>query len=126
MDVATIDRQSRLTDATLERAPARAPGRERLEVRREAYRTALDAGGAPPALQQSYERAQNAYERAQRRTRAASAARNRQRPQAEAAQRRIDGVVVETESRREDQQAKRDREAFALRLAYVLGCIALG
>ena len=126
MDVATIDRQSRLTDATLSARRLERQARERLEVRREAYRTALDAGGAPPALQQSYERAQNAYERAQRRTRAASAARQRQRPQAEAAQRRIDGVVVETESRREDQQAKHDREAFALRLAYVVGCIALG
>jgi hypothetical protein len=124
-DVAAIDRQSRLADAALAAQRRERQARSRLEIRREAYRTALDAGGAPPALEQSYNRAQASYEHAQRATRAATAVRNAQRPQADAAQRRIDGLVARTQRKRADQQDKHDREAFGLRLVYVLGCIGL-
>jgi hypothetical protein len=125
-DIAAVDRQDRLARVALRARSAERQARDRLEVRREAYRTALDAGRTSAALQLSYDQAQRGYADAQRRTRAAAAARAAQRPQADAAQRRIDVVVEQTQSRREDQRTEHDRKAFLLRLGYVLGTIALG
>jgi hypothetical protein len=124
-DLAALDRQDRLLRRTLAARRAERQAQNRLEIRREAYRTALDAGRPAAALEQSYRRAERGHQRAQRDTRAAAAARQAQRPEAEAAQRRYDDVVLATQRKRDDQQRTHDREAFLLRLVYVLGCIGL-
>jgi hypothetical protein len=124
-DVAAVERQDQLLRRVLAARRAERRAQNRLEIRREAYRTALDAGRPAAALEQSYRGAEARYEGAQRRTRAAARARQAQMPQAEAAQRRIDELVLGTDRSREAQQDKHDREAFLLRLVYVLGCIGL-
>jgi len=49
----------------------RAAARDELELRREAYRTALDPGGAPVALERDYRQAQADFQEADRRVRRA-------------------------------------------------------
>jgi hypothetical protein len=124
-DLAAIDRQDQLLRRVLAARRGERAVRNRLEIRREAYRTALDAGRPAADLERAYRRAQRSYEAAQRRTRAAARARQAQRPQADAAQRRVDNVVLSTNREREQQQDTHDREAFLLRLVYVLGCVGL-
>jgi hypothetical protein len=124
-DLAALDRQDRLLRQVGASRRRERTAQNRLEIRREAYRTALDAGRPAADLEQSYRRAQSSYERAQRRTHAAAAARQAQQPQADAAQRRYDDVVLAVQRQREDTQRTHDREAFALRLAYVLGSVGL-
>src|SRR5512132_2606622 len=56
------DAQTRLNAAT----QARAAARDNLELRREAYRTAPDAGRRAPLLERAYEAARARFRRAQR------------------------------------------------------------
>ncbi len=81
-----------------------------LELRREAYRTALDAGRKAPGLERAYNRAQMRLSSAQRAVGAARAEVQRARPAADAAQRR---AFAEMERR----QHRRELYSFLLRLA---------
>ncbi len=84
--------------------------RHEVEFTREAYRTALDAGQSPVALQQDYVVAQEALDNAEDRVDAARATANETAPDAERAQAR------RGQERRSDQ-AGHDRRTFVLRLA---------
>jgi hypothetical protein len=93
--------------------------RDELELRREAYRTALEAHRADASrLGRRYDRAQAAYSQAQRRRAAAEDAVLRARPAAQRAQRHIDEV---------QRGRTQDREllAFALRLVFVVATLGL-
>jgi hypothetical protein len=84
-----------------------------LELKRERYRTELDAGREAPALAAEYGRAERAYEGAQQRLAAAQAEVAAARPAAEAiTDRRFAGLEAE---RRRDE-----RNTFLLRLAFAL------
>jgi len=90
-----------------------------LELRREAYRTALDANRPAPQLEQAYNRAQVRFRHAQRELAAAGAAVARAQPAANAAQSSIDEV-------QQGRVKKRELLAFVFRLAFVLANIVFG
>jgi hypothetical protein len=118
-DQATLQRledaQVRLDAAT----QARAEARDNLELRREAYRTALDAGRQAPQLERAYEQAQARFRRAQREVATAQQAVTAAQP---AADRANDRVAAERE-RRED---RRDLFTFLLRFVLVAGSVGIG
>lgn len=118
-DAAALDRlqtaEGRLSDANSEAAAAR----DNLELRREAYRTALDAGRAAPALEREYNQAQTRFERAQREAAAARSAVAAAQPAARAANERL----AEESERRENRRAL---FTFLLRFALVAGSLGCG
>ncbi len=118
-DQAALDRlevvRSQLNAAT----QARAAARDNLELRREAYRTALDAGRAAPGLERAYEQAQARFRRAQREAVAAQQAVAAAQPVADRAN---DRVAAERE-RREDRRAL---FTFLLRFALIAASLAVG
>jgi hypothetical protein len=89
-------------DAAVQRA------REELELRREAYRTALDAGEPAAALRLRYRAAERAHEQARADRVAATRAEESTRAAATAARERLDGDIA----RRRDRQ---ELVTFALR-----------
>ena len=93
--------------------------RANLELRREAYRTALDEGRRDPQLRQAYVRAQARLTRAQRNVVTARRATFEAQPAASAAQRHIAEV-------QRGRTEKRELLAFVFRLGFVLAAIALG
>jgi hypothetical protein len=111
----------------LQNARSREQARRRdLEDRREAYRTALDAGRPAAELEQSYQRAQSAYEDARLQTRERQAAVTRLAPAAREARSRV--AVQQRQAQREfdDKRRDHDRNTFLLRLVYVLLTAAAG
>ena len=109
---------------TAQRRHARARGRERaalenLELRREAYRTALDAGGPAAALERAYRAASRDYERVQEEERQALQAVKAALPAARDASRLREAEI----ERRVDR-----RELFTalIRLAFVAAVLAFG
>lgn len=109
------DAQQRL--AAAETAAARA--REDLELAREAYRTALDAGRPAPALEAAYGRAQQRFEVTQRAVAQARAEASAAQPGADAAYRRAGEEALE---------ASRQSElvTFLLRLGLVFAVLGAG
>lgn len=93
--------------------------RNNLVLRREAYRTALDANRPAPQLEKAYKRAQARLTRATRELAAAGAAAARAQPAADAAQSAIDEV-------RQGRENRRELLAFVFRLAFVLANIVFG
>jgi lipopolysaccharide export LptBFGC system permease protein LptF len=87
-----------------------------LELRREAYRTALDEGRKAPQLRHAYNRAQARLASAQRAVGTARAEVQRARPAAEAAQRRASAEI-------ERRQHRRELYSFLLRLALSVASI---
>jgi hypothetical protein len=109
------DAERQLIIANQEEAAAR----QNLELRREAYRTALDAGRSAPALEREYQDAQTRFNRAQRGVAEAQANVEAARP---AARRAGERVAAESE-RREDRRALL---TFLLRFVLVAGSLAVG
>jgi hypothetical protein len=107
--------RTRLNAAT----QARAAARDNLELRREAYRTALDAGRKAPQLERAYEAAQARFRRAQRAVVTAEQAVVAAQP---AADRANDRVAAE----REDKQDRRDLITFLFRLLLVAASLGVG
>jgi hypothetical protein len=98
---------------------ARVESRERLELTREAYRTALDAGRPAPGLRRSYEQAQRSFAQAEREFAAAEQAVSAAQPAAEEANRRIAREV-------ERKQDRRALVTFAFRLGFVAALLVFG
>jgi hypothetical protein len=96
-----------------------AAARDDLELRREAYRTALDAGRSAPGLERQYEQAQARFRRAQRELRAAQRAVAAAQPAADRADRRI----ADEYKRRQD---RRELITFLLRLAFAAISLGIG
>jgi hypothetical protein len=109
------DAQQRL--AAAETAAARA--REDLELAREAYRTALDAGRPAPALETAYERAQRRFEATQRAVAQARVEVAAAQPAADAAYRRAGEEALEA-------SRQSDLVTFLLRLGLVLAMLGAG
>ena len=107
--------RTRLNLATQAQAAARA----NLELRREAYRTALDAGRQAPELEQAYEAAQARFRRAQRAVVTTERAVMAAQP---AADRANDRVAAE----QEDKQDRSDLFTFLLRLLLVTASLGVG
>jgi hypothetical protein len=105
--------QARLSRATAEQARAR----QDLELSREAYRTALDAGRSAPGLERAYLRADERYDEARAERRAAERAVAAAQPAAAAAGERV-------QDRLEANERDRDVWTFLLRLAFVAAFLA--
>jgi hypothetical protein len=95
-----------------------------MELSREAYRTALDAGEPADELQARYEEAQAELADANERLSMAREAEQASAPAAAAAQRRIDLANSAATERARDEQRSHDRLVFILRLVLLLGLLA--
>ena len=102
----------------------RRSARQQLELRREAYRTALDAGEPAADLQAEYEEAQAAFVTASREVRVASAAEARTAGAAAAAEAHAEELRQDAAAERDDEQTKHDRIVFLLRLVLLIGMLA--
>ena len=121
---AAIDRQR---EAIGEVRTARRDSREatrQLELRREAYRTALDAGEPSAELQAEYEAAQVKLASASRHLKVASATEERTQPAAVDAEARTEERREDARAERGDEEAKHDRIVFLLRLILLVGMLA--
>jgi hypothetical protein len=111
---------ARLRDAERRRDSAQgaaATARDNLELRREAYRTALDANRPAPQLEKAYNTAQARYAQAQRELASARRAVAEAQPAANEAQRHIDKV-------RTGREHKRELLAFVFRLLFTIANLA--
>jgi hypothetical protein len=97
---------------------------EAMELRREAYRTALDAGEPAAELRRRYLDAQAKLTAATATLRSAKRAEQDAAPAAAAAERRIDQAESAAARRYDDERRSHDRLVFALRLALVLALLA--
>lgn len=121
---AAIDRHR---EAIGEVRAARRDGQEatrQLELRREAYRTALDAGEPSAELQAEYEAAQVKLAVASRDLKVASATEERTQPAAADAEARTEERREDALAERDDEETKHDRIVFLLRLALLIGMLA--
>lgn len=87
-----------------------------LELRREAYRTALDAGEPAADLEAEYEAAQARLASTSRKLAAAVATEARIRPDAAKAEQRLAELRQDAAERQDADQARHDRIVFLLRL----------
>lgn len=123
-EMAAIDRHREAEGAAgAARREHRAATRQ-LEIRREAYRTALDAGEPSAALQAEYEAARDRFVSSSRELKAANAIEAQTEPaaaEAEAAAiERRDNIGAE----RDDEETKHDRIVFVLRLILLIAMLA--
>ena len=122
-DEAAVDRYNGIR-SELRRARRSAEARRRdLELAREAYRTALEAGDPAGALEQRYDRAQNRLEEAEAKVGRARARAEQLEGPAREAQKRIEDLYTRDERRAQELQDRRERETFGARLAWVLLCL---
>lgn len=96
-----------------------------LELRREAYRTALDAGEPSVQLQAEYETAQTRFATASRALETAAASEAQTKPAAAQAEAHADELRQNAAAEREDEQTRHDRIVFLLRLALLILMLAI-
>lgn len=91
-----------------------------LELRREAYRTALDAGEPSADLQAEYEAAQAKFASTSLALESATAAETRTNPAARSAQTQLAAERRAAAADRDDEQTRHDRIVFLLRLGLLI------
>jgi len=96
----------------------------KMELRREAYRTALDADEPSSELQAEYESAQARLASASRELAAAVAVAARTRPEAVEAQEQLSELRQDAADRADEERADHDRIVFLLRLALLVLMLA--
>jgi hypothetical protein len=116
---AAIDRLDRARLDLEAARQRRAAARDNLELRREAYRTELDAGRKAPALERAYMRAQVRLRRAQ------TAIGNAQREVA-AAKPAADRATKRVSDEYDSRQDRSELITFLLRLVLAMGSLAFG
>jgi outer membrane murein-binding lipoprotein Lpp len=107
--------QDRLAQATQAEEQARID----LELRREAYRTALDAGRPAPELEQAYRQSQQNFAQAQEDVRTAQS-------EVEAAQPAATAAAAHERRLYEERFDRHELVAFLFRLGFVLAAIGFG
>lgn len=115
---AAIDRLDQARLALAQAEQERAAARDDLELRREAYRTALDAGRQDPGLERAYIAAQARLRRAETAVSDAQAAVAAAEPAGERAQRQIGDEYG-------SRQDRRELITFLLRLLFAAASLAL-
>jgi hypothetical protein len=98
----------------------RAAATRQLELRREAYRTALDAGQPSEELRDEYEDAQARLASASKEQAAATVAFAQARPAAEQAKDKLSRLHQAAAERADDDRAHHDRIVFLLRLVFLV------
>lgn len=127
LDRSELSAVTRHREASREVASAQRDRRaatHQLEIRREAYRTALDAGEPAAMLEAEYEEAQATFAAASRELKAASAAEARTVAAAGEAEAHADELREDAAAEREDEETKHDRIVFLLRLVLLIGMLA--
>jgi len=116
---AAVERADQARGRLARAATTAQQARQDLELAREAYRTALDAGRTAPELEDAYRGAQRDFEAAQTEARTARAETAAAQPAADAASRRASEEALE---------ASRQSElvTFLLRLALLLATLGFG
>lgn len=123
-EVAAIDRHREAVEKARTARRHSQEATRQLELRREAYRTALDAGEPSAELQAEYEAAQAKLAAASRDLKAAGATEERTQPAAANAEARTEERREDALAERDDEQTKHDRLVFLLRLALLIGMLA--
>lgn len=117
----------RKASSSLQRArAAQSAATRQMELRREAYRTALDAGEPATELQAEYEAAQADLTSAARELGAAAATARRTRPAAAEARAELTEQQRSAAQRAEDDRVRHDRIVFLLRLGLLTLMLAAG
>jgi hypothetical protein len=123
-DRAALLRSRQATAAKREAIRRQSRAVQALELQREAYRTALDAGEPSATLRQRYAAAQVELAAARVALRDAKHVKETVAPPAAAAQRRIGQAETAAMQRFDDEQRNHDRLVFVLRLALLVALLA--
>ena len=121
-----IDRHARAASALSQARVAEQQARQTLELRREAYRTALDAGQPAGVLRDQYLDAQAAFEAASARVAAAARREEATAPAAARATERLSRVQAAAAERLGAEQDDHELQTGLLRLLLILGALAVG
>ena len=119
-DRAALERNDRALESLRAAKNRESSARRLLVDRREAYRTALDAGRSDPALERRYETAQAAFAAAEQRRRAAKRAQLASAPAAREAERHLAAAAKREQARIDDRRSHDERVSLARRLVLVL------
>ena len=128
LSAADVNAIARLADAERRAADAmqaEQATRTELELRRERYRTALDAGQPAGQLESAYRRADRGHDRAQEGLRVAEAAVAAAAPAAAAATTRRDAESQRLAAEYDDDRRRAALQTFGLRLALLLILLGL-
>jgi hypothetical protein len=124
-EMAAIDRHRQAEGAAGDaRRDLRAATRQ-MEIRREAYRTALDAGEPSAALQAEYEAARARFASISRELKTANAIEARTEPAAAEAEAQAIERRADIGAERDDEETKHDLIVFILRLALLILMLAV-
>ena len=128
--VATSDQRQAISDrdrtrsTTQEATRVKVDAERELTVRREAYRTALDAGRPAQDLERAYTAAQADFETKNRAARVAEAAAVNAAPGGQQAERAVAAAELRSSRAYDRSLTNQGRFTFAIRLVYVLGALA--
>jgi hypothetical protein len=123
-EMAAIDRHRRAEVAAGDAQRAHRAATHQMEIRREAYRTALDAGEPSTALRAEYEAARARFVSTSQELRTATAIEARTEPAADEAGAQAIERREDIGAERDDEETKHDRIVFLLRLALLIGMLA--
>jgi hypothetical protein len=123
-EFSAIERHRVLSRAVGDARQEQRAARQGMVLRRENYRTALDAEEPAAELKAEYEAAQARFEATSRELAAAVAVEQRARPEAKEARERLDEQRLDAAAKRDDEGAKHDRIVFLLRLALLVLMLA--
>jgi hypothetical protein len=124
-EMAAIDRHREAEGAVGEARREHRAATRQLEIRREAYRTALDAGEPSAELQAEYEAARARFASTSRELKTANAVEARTEPAAAEAEAQAIERREDIGAERDDEETKHDRIVFLLRLALLILMLAL-
>lgn len=124
-EMAAIERQREAHGAAGEARREHAAATQQLEIRREAYRTALDAGEPSAELQAEYEAAQARFASTSRELKTANAVEARTEPAAADAEAQTIERREDIRAERNDEETKHDLIVFILRLALLILMLAV-
>jgi hypothetical protein len=124
-ELAAISRHREANRETAAASRDRRAATRRLELRRETYRTALDAGEPAAELQIEYEEAQATFAAASRELRSATAAEARTAAAAGEAEANAEKLREGAAAERKDEETKHDRIVFLLRLILLIAMLAI-
>ena len=124
-EMEAIDRHRQATGAAGDARREHRAATRQLEIRREAYRTALDAGAPSAALRAEYETARARFVSTSRELKTATAIEARTEPAAAEAEAQANERREDIGAERDDEETKHDRIVFLLRLALLILMLAV-
>lgn len=123
-EMSAIDRHREAEGAAREARREHRAATRQLEIRREAYRTALDAGEPSSALQAEYETARARFVSSSRELQAANAIEAQTEPAAAEAEAAATERRESIGAERDDEETTHDRIVFLLRLVLLVAMLA--